>query len=639
MRVLRVRSDSSSKESPGTLICSGDAFASRRVSVNDLVMVSMVPVFRSQLFWKILSGYAVLSLLAMAGLLVTLDDRIESNQRTVLAARTMELCHRITESLRVTNDAAGEEQFWTPVFQDRSANLAILEDREFRQEALQRLQCTAVALRSVLRESIRFGQGERWTSSSSAGTTLLLVARSIPDRTPVQTVVVSRAVDHDDLVSMQLQPIVTATVFMWIAGCACVALVTGSVLLPWRSLFAADSANSNDGGFGSAIALDGHPSQGGSPSRFARIPGRRGVVAEDSGAPRFPAEQLPLVLESMTEGVLAFDESERILFMNASSRSLLDIGEVFGAGSLIYEAVRMTVLHDVVRDVIESRRPQNAELKIPRTGAFLALSAAPFEQAEFTGGVLVVRDISEIRRLEAIRRDFVAGVSHELKTPLTAIQVCTDTLLGGAIEDPAAAQRFLSQIDEHAERLMKLILGMLQLARVEAGKQMFAPVPVDVAELVDPLVQSFGTVAESRKISLQRSGELSRELMVDETALQTVVSNLIDNALKYSPEGGSVSVELRDDGQYFDICVCDTGPGIPEEHLPRVFERFYRVDRDRSRSRGGMGLGLAIVKHLCQPMNAECLVDSKPGHGCVFTIRFPQSETVPTKQGNPGKQG
>jgi two-component system phosphate regulon sensor histidine kinase PhoR len=197
-----------------------------------------------------------------------------------------------------------------------------------------------------------------------------------------------------------------------------------------------------------------------------------------------------------------------------------------------------------------------------------------------------------------MRRDFVSGVSHELKTPLTVIQACTDTLMEGAVDDPVAAKRFLTQISEQSERLLELILGMLQLSRVESGAEVFEMGPLDAAEIVRDVIDGFQPVAESRTVRLEQAGLTELTVEADPQALRTIVSNLVDNAIKYTAENGTVSVLLEHDADGKHLIVRDTGIGMAAEHLPRVFERFYRVDRGRSRDRGGTGLGLSIVKHL-----------------------------------------
>ncbi len=337
---------------------------------------------------------------------------------------------------------------------------------------------------------------------------------------------------------------------------------------------------------------------------------------------RSSADLLTTVLDSMVEGVIAIDLEQKIVFLNTGARRLLGISEAIGIGHRLYEAVRVPAFLDTISDAISKRQNQSLEYRTSREKADLVLVAIPILRGPHAGAIAVVRDISEMRRLEAMRRDFVSGVSHELKTPLTVIQACTDTLLNGALDDKSAAERFLRQIDEQSERLLQLILSMLQLARVESGQQVLHIEEIDVQEIVDDVLRGFRTVAASKSVALLQTGASELTVRADVQALQTILSNLVDNALKHTNAGGTVVIELVAHPSGPAIVVRDTGTGIPEDLLGRIFERFYRVEKDRSRERGGSGLGLAIVKHLCQAMGAEVSVRSELGQGSEFRVQF-----------------
>jgi two-component system phosphate regulon sensor histidine kinase PhoR len=334
---------------------------------------------------------------------------------------------------------------------------------------------------------------------------------------------------------------------------------------------------------------------------------------------------LSSVLDSMVEGVVAIDREQRIVFLNTGARRLLRISNVIGIGHRLYEAIRVPAFLDTVDDALKSQRMETLEYRRSREEASLVLVVIPILKGPHTGAVAVIRDVTEMRKLESMRRDFVSGVSHELKTPLTVIQACTDTLLGGAMSDPAAAERFLKQIEEQSERLLQLILGMLQLARVESGQQVLHIEPVDVMTVADDVLRGFSTVADAKSVQLLLTGAEQMMVTADDQALHTIISNLVDNALKHTNSGGCVTVELVNAATSTEIVVRDTGSGIPDNMLGRVFERFYRVDRDRSRERGGTGLGLAIVKHLCQALGATVSVKSELGRGSEFRVQFPTS--------------
>jgi two-component system phosphate regulon sensor histidine kinase PhoR len=240
--------------------------------------------------------------------------------------------------------------------------------------------------------------------------------------------------------------------------------------------------------------------------------------------------------------------------------------------------------------------------------------------------MVVLHDMTELRRLENLRRELVANVSHELKTPLAAIKGYAETLRLGAVHDPENNLHFVRRIEEQADRLHELILDILQIARLESGQQAFEFVDVPLAEVIEQGCEQFAETAAARQVSL--SAELPpRELTVwaDDEGVRTILSNLIDNALKYTPAGGSVAVRAAADAASATLTIADTGIGIAEQDQQRIFERFYRADKARSRELGGTGLGLSIVKHLAQSFGGHVSVESQPGGGSTFRVQLPRT--------------
>ena len=335
---------------------------------------------------------------------------------------------------------------------------------------------------------------------------------------------------------------------------------------------------------------------------------------------RSTATQLSAILQTMADGVIAVDRDERVLFANQVAGRLLDIDITDIEGRPLFEVVRTRHLLDAVRETLTDGDEVMVEFHVPQRDTYLSLVVSPGAE---NAAVLLLRDNTEARRLETMRRDFVSGVSHELKTPLTVIQACTETLLEGDVDDLETRRKFLQQIDEQSERLLQLILGMLQLARAESGAHVLAQEPVDLQEVVMTTLRGLRPVAEGRDITLTVEGLDELFVLGDFAALQTVAGSIVDNAIKYTPDGGWVKIELASDSEALILRVADNGIGIPLKDQVRVFERFYRVDRDRNRDRGGTGLGLAIVKHLCQAMQADIALDSDTGRGCIIEVRFP----------------
>ena len=288
-------------------------------------------------------------------------------------------------------------------------------------------------------------------------------------------------------------------------------------------------------------------------------------------------------------------------------------------------------MQDIVRRALSEPEPCQEELNwnSPTVGS-LTVHAARLPGLPPRGAVLVLHDTTELRRLERLRQDFVANVSHELKTPLSVIKACVETLLDGAVDDAEHRGPFLTRIAEQADRLHALILDLLSLARIESGTETFAIQAVPLGPVVASCLERHRARAEGKTQLLEAvpppNGEASAEVAAwaDEEAIDQILDNLVDNAVKYTPAGGRIRVRWRSaDGQVF-LEVEDTGIGIPEQDLPHIFERFYRVDKARSRELGGTGLGLSIVKHLVQAMHGTVRATSRLGQGTTFCVQLPR---------------
>ncbi len=336
-------------------------------------------------------------------------------------------------------------------------------------------------------------------------------------------------------------------------------------------------------------------------------------------------EQLRMILSGMVEGVVALDAEQRVLFANERAAYLLGF-QPQATGRKLWEVVRRRGLQDVVRRALSGPEPCQEELTWDGpTVRSLTVHAARLAGSPPRGAVLVLHDTSDLRRLERLRQEFVANVSHELKTPLSVIRACVETLLEGAADDPEHRGPFLQRIAEQSERLLALILDLLSLARIESGTEAFSFQAVPLAPLAAACLVRHRARAESKNLSLDAAGPDGLAAWADEEAVTQILDNLVDNALKYTPAGGHIQVRWREvDG---DVCleVEDTGIGIPEQDLPRIFERFYRVDRARSRELGGTGLGLSIVKHLAQAMHGSVRASSRPGQGSTFRVDLPRA--------------
>jgi two-component system phosphate regulon sensor histidine kinase PhoR len=335
------------------------------------------------------------------------------------------------------------------------------------------------------------------------------------------------------------------------------------------------------------------------------------------------------VLASMAEGVLAVDSQERVISMNTASRRLLGLDGSQAQGRRLAEVVRNADLSRFVTRALASEEPVEADVVLmgDRQRVMQAHGSALHDsEGRPIGAVIVLNDVTDFRRLEHIRRDFVANVSHELKTPITSIKGFVETLLDGAVHDPVDAERFLRIVAKQADRLHAIIEDLLSLSKIEQSEDADA-IALDVAPLCGTLeaaVHTCQTAASEHQISVSLECPADLRANINGMLLEQAVVNLLDNAIKYSDPGRQVRVwaEAADDEVL--IHVADRGSGIAEEHVARIFERFYRVDRARSRKLGGTGLGLAIVKHIVQAHHGRVTVDSTLGIGSTFTIHLPK---------------
>lgn len=327
--------------------------------------------------------------------------------------------------------------------------------------------------------------------------------------------------------------------------------------------------------------------------------------------------RLRTILDAMVEGVFVTDAEGRIVLTNAALTSLAG-GAVERRTAI--EAIRSPELHEAVRKALEGDAAEvELELLIGAQRRSIKAQVAPLPTQ---GGVVaVLHDATELKHADAVRRDFVANASHELRTPLTSIRGFAETLLDGALADEKTARRFVGSIADNAKRLSSLVDDLLELSRAESPESRMELAPVEVGTVAREVLRSVEQRADAKKQELVLEGAGDRVIAkADARAIDQVLLNLVDNAIKYTPEGGRVTVRVRREGALVSIEVADNGRGIPRVHLDRIFERFYRVDKGRARAQGGTGLGLSIVRHLVTRMNGTIAVESRVGEGTVFRV-------------------
>jgi two-component system phosphate regulon sensor histidine kinase PhoR len=332
------------------------------------------------------------------------------------------------------------------------------------------------------------------------------------------------------------------------------------------------------------------------------------------------------ILDGMVEGVVALDERQRILFLNPAVRTMFGVEAGPAEGRPFLDVIRQKALLDVVDEVRMTGASSRRELELgpPVNRVVAARGAALGSPPAATDVLLVLRDVTELRRLERIRSEFVANVSHELRTPLTCIRGYLEALLDGALDDPAHARRFLETAGVHAERLGRLVDDLLELSNIESGRVTLAPTAVELADVAAGVATMFERQVTQKRQTIERTVPGGLAVRADRDRLVQILVNLVDNAVKFTPVGGRIRLAARPaaDGR-IEMQVADTGVGIPSTDLPRLTERFYRVDRTRSRELGGTGLGLAIVKHLVQAHDGELRIESQLGRGTTVSFTLP----------------
>ncbi|MBS3918629.1 MAG: ATP-binding protein [Deltaproteobacteria bacterium] len=343
-------------------------------------------------------------------------------------------------------------------------------------------------------------------------------------------------------------------------------------------------------------------------------------------------DYLQTILKGMAEGVLVVDSRSRILMTNEALRKFLSLSYDV-TDRIPLEIIRNAALEEAIQKVIKNGTNISFELNIPISGGKTlecnVVSLPPSSKEVERGAIAVFHDITRLKELEKIRQDFVANVSHELRTPLTTIKGYAETLLEGALKEEVAFG-FVQVIKRHTDRLTKIVEDLLILSKIESKKFLLQEEGISIPDLISDVMDYMREAAEKKKISIDRSG-ISPGLFLeaDRNYLEQVFVNLIDNSIKYTQEGGKIAISaIEKNGKEIEFSIKDNGIGIPKEDLPRIFERFYRVDKGRSQELGGTGLGLSIVKHIVQAHCGRVWAESQLGEGSTFYFTLPRKQKI-----------
>jgi two-component system phosphate regulon sensor histidine kinase PhoR len=585
-------------------------------------------MLRSWTFWRLFGTFGLLWLLSIGLLGVVVAAQVDGYE-----------WERITNSVRVravltrdalrgqTGDAAELQQHVRRLAEDAGARITLIADdgRVLADSEEDPAQMENHHDRPEVVQARAQGLGVATRFSQTLKRSMLYVALRTDDLGP--DIAFVRTALPVDMVERQVRSLHH---LVWTAaagaGLAAVALsfwLARRTVRPLTELTEAAGLIA-EGAYGHKVYASGPDELGALARSFNHMSGR---LARQFAQLEEDRQQLRAILSGMVEGVIALGADERILFVNERAARLLEFQPQAAVGRRLWEVVRLRALQDLVRRALADPEPHDEELRW-NAPALRSLTVHAARLASAGGAVLVLHDTTDLRRLERIRQDFVANVSHELKTPLSVIKACVETLLDGAADDPQHRGRFLERIGDQSDRLYALILDLLSLARIESGEEAFELRAVPLGPAVDDCLERHRERAEAKKQHLLAEpppGDGDLAAHVDEEALGQILDNLVENAIKYTPEGSRVVVRWRSDEGQVRLEVEDNGQGIPEADLPRIFERFYRVDKARSREMGGTGLGLAIVKHLTQAMKGGVRATSRLGQGTTFIVSLPQA--------------
>lgn len=590
-------------------------------------------MWSSRLFWKLFTAYAALTLLATITFVMVISRWQEAQIVEQVNDRLRDAAVLTRSDVRDLWPAGTSERLQTHVrrlgqeIDTRitliSLNGAVLADSartDFRQVAVMENHKDRLELAQAARQ----GWGSSARLSPTLGEPMMYYAIRADDeqRQPIGFVRTALATTKVQRSLAAVKRLVWLLVVLVNTGVGVITyVVVARILRPITKLTKAAEAIAAGDEDHPAI-ITSHDEIGELASSFNRM---QQQLRNREQELRASNQRLALVLGGMMDGVIAVDDRDHVVLANAAAGHMLGFLPRKAEGRPLLESVRNRHLNQAVANARTAPSINQLEFEVgdlEKRSISVSSILLPGEPTSLV--VQVLHDVTELRRLESLRQEFVANVSHELKTPLSSIKAYAETLRDGAINDAENNVRFVLRIEEQAERLHQLILDLISLAKIESGQQAFDIVSVSMTEVVQSCIAGCQPVADAKQVTLVPQGtETSWHVRADEEGVKQILNNLIDNAIKYTPSGGQVTVSWRGEESTVVIDVRDTGVGIAAKFVPRLFERFFRVDKARSRELGGTGLGLAIVKHLAQSFGGAVRVESELGKGSVFTVTLP----------------
>lgn len=584
--------------------------------------------------YKITIIFTIILAIILFGIYLSLNDNLKTNTyqriKTNLFKETA-LCKSFIEQHYIQNLQSQElDNFLHEIADDLNLRVTIinmegtvLADSEVNRDILGKVENHLY--RPEIQQALHSGIGESRRFSTTVKKDMLYVASTIGRNKPEGIIRLSMPLAEIELISNHLKKLLIVSLLFAFFLAIIISFAASMFIsqpIKKMSLFAQDIAK---GDFSKRILNLTNDEFGDLAKAFNYMSEQIKLKINEVNLSK---SRFEAILLSMFEGVMVVDTKGTILLMNRALKDLLKVKDEF-VNKKPLEILRNIEIQEIVDNTLKLKQGvESREISVlfPEEKILLIHATPVVRENETEGAVLVFHDITSLRELEKIRKDFVANVSHELRTPVASIKGYAETLLDGALEDKNNAKDFLKIIYTDIDRLARLIDDLLNLSRIESGKFKMNLQLCAIAPIIKGVVSRLNKQARDKSITIKTNiPEKLDSLLIDETRIAQVLFNLIDNAIKYIPEKGNIIISVNEKDGFIQINIADTGSGIAQEHIPRLFERFYRVDKSRSQELGGTGLGLAIVKHIIQAHQGEVFVQSILGQGSVFSFTLPKA--------------
>jgi two-component system phosphate regulon sensor histidine kinase PhoR len=579
--------------------------------------------------WRIALPYIALVVLVMGGLAIYLSAAFRQRQIRILEGNLLIQARALAQSAAAGWPAAGDDldplaREWSELLQARTTIIG-RDGTVLGESDRDRAGMDNHLFRPEIQQALIEGQGTSIRTSDSVRAELMYAA--VPITVGAEQVGFARVALPLDQVEgnvAQLRGVLLTALLFAVVTVALVALIIADRIAQSTNRLTQVARRMADGDLDARLYQVGSGELGELTRAFNHMADQLREQVNNLGRER---RRLEAVLENMADGVIITDSMGRVSLINPAADRILGVKKGEGTGRTFAEVARHHELIELWQRSCGVGQEQMAAVELGRQGSFVQMIVTPLESAGFQNCLVILQDLTRIRRLETVRRDFISNISHELRTPLASLKALVETLRDTALDDRPAARRFLDRADQEVDHLSQMVQELLELARIESGQVPLRLAATAVAKVVNrPVERLRPQVARNHQHLTVDLPDGLPPVLADADRIQQVVSNLVHNAIKFTPEGGKITVTAaaEADGGTVVISVHDTGVGIPEAELNRIFERFYKADR--ARSGGGTGLGLAIARHLVQAHGGEIWAKSKEGRGSTFSFSLPVAD-------------